>query len=106
MKNNHIQNPVSHSPKLVEMRFHKNIADHDLAIKIHKIEKFLLDNHQVRIRLQLMGREKSRPESGVEWLNNLVKHFDKIAKPNKAPSTDYLSVVLFPTKNIEKNKNT
>lgn len=95
----------SHPPKVVEIRFHLHIAEHDLETKAHKIETALQKNHPVRIRLQLMGREKSRPQSGVDWLNNLAKRFETISKLNKQPTTDNLSVVLFPTKTNKTNTN-
>lgn len=86
----------NHNPKLVVMKFHKNIAAHDLEIKSRKIEDALLKKHQVKIQLNLIGREKSRPEIGVEWLNNLVERFSEISKPNRKPTPDNLSIVLFP----------
>lgn len=84
--------------KIVEIRFHKNIAEHDLEIKSRKIEQALLKKSQVKLRLQLMGREKSHPEQGVEWLKELVEKFSEISTSNRTPTKDNLVVILFPKK--------
>jgi translation initiation factor IF-3 len=84
--------------KVVELRFHKNIAEHDLEIKARKIEQALLKKNQVKLRLQLMGRERSHPEQGVEWLTKLVERFSEISTSNRKPTYDNLVVILFPKK--------
>jgi translation initiation factor IF-3 len=87
-----------HNPKIVTMKFHKNISEHDLEIKAKKIEQSLQKKHQVKIQLNLIGREKSRPEQAVQWLNELTARFETISKPNREPTPDNLTVVLFPKK--------
>lgn len=86
------------APKITEMRFHKNIGEHDLEIKLNKIEEALKKKHQVKIRLQLIGRERSRPKEGVQWLIELTSKFTEIATLNRQPTTDNLVVILFPKK--------
>lgn len=84
--------------KIMEMRFHKNIAEHDLEIKARKIEQALQKKQQVKIRLQLIGRERAHPEQGVLWLEKLIERFSDISISNKKPTKDNLVVVLFPKK--------
>lgn len=90
------QTKQTHQPKMVEIRLHLHIAEHDLEIKAKKIEESLIKKHQVRIRITLMGREKSRPQLGVDFLNRLIERFSEVGKPNRLPTTDNLNVVLFP----------
>jgi len=92
------QNKNQTQPKMVEIRFHKNIAEHDLEVKSRKIEQALNKKHQVKLRLQLMGREKAHPEQGVEWLSSLVEKFSEISTSNRKPTKDNLVVILFPKK--------
>lgn len=86
------------APKITEIRFHKNIGENDLNVKLNKIEESLTKKHQVKLRLQLIGRERSRPQEGVEWLMRIVEKFSKISTPNRKPTPDNLVVILFPKK--------
>lgn len=85
-------------PKLVEVRYHKNIAEHDLVTKNKKVIQSLQHNHQVKIRLQLLGREKAHPKEAVAWLNNLIEAFTEYSVTNRIPTPDNLTVTLFPKK--------
>lgn len=92
-------NTKTHKPqRITELRFHKNITEHDLNIKLRKAEEALLKKHQVKIKLQLIGRERSHPEQGVSWLNEIVEKFEKISTSNRQPTPDNLVVILFPKK--------
>jgi translation initiation factor IF-3 len=75
------------------------IAEHDLARKLVQATKALDKGEQVRVQLQLKGREKSRPQSAVEWLNgHVLTPLSGISTLNKPPTPQNLNVVLFPKK--------
>lgn len=86
-------------PKTVTMRFHLNIAQHDLEIKHKKIEHELNKRNFVKVQLQLLGREKSRPAFALEWLEKFLERYEEIATINKKPTPDNLNVILQPKRN-------
>ena len=55
-----------------EIQFKVNISDHDLAVKITAIEKFLARGDSVKISVRLKGREKDSPERATELLNKVT----------------------------------
>lgn len=88
------------------MQFHLNIAEHDLNIKHKKIEQELNKRNFVKVQLQLKGREKSRPDVALQWLNSFLQKYETIATANRQPTADNLTVVLQPKRNQNtKGKN-
>ena len=85
-------------PKLHDIRLHTNIGANDLAIKVKQIEKFLSKKEQVRITVQLRGREKSRPQSAVDFLMEVVETLKEVSMPQKLPTVTNISVMLNPKK--------
>lgn len=51
------------------------ISENDLDRKMKQAQKFLQDKNQVRIILVLKGREKSRPEYAVDFLNRICSDY-------------------------------
>lgn len=46
-------------------------ANHDLEIRVKKLEEFLAEGHQVEINMRLRGREKGNKP----WAQERLKHF-------------------------------
>lgn len=46
-------------------------AEHDLQVKLKKLEEFLAEGHQVEINMRLRGREKGNKP----WAEERLKHF-------------------------------
>lgn len=62
-------------------------------------QEFLIGKEQTRVILQLKGRERSRPEKGVELLNSLIyKYFDGYGVANKPATVTNLSLTFMPKK--------
>ena len=57
------------SGELKNIRLRFNISDHDLSTRAKATEKFLNQNHKVRIEMVLRGREKSLSEFAKEKIN-------------------------------------
>jgi translation initiation factor IF-3 len=68
--------------KLHDIKFHMRIAEHDKQMKLKQAFKFLEKRDQVRITVQLMGREQSRPDSGVKFLQDLVDQLAEVGAPS------------------------
>lgn len=61
------------------MRFGLKIGQHDLAIKLGKVEKFLEAGHKVKITLFYRGREQAHRDIGFKLAEKVINDFgDKI----------------------------
>lgn len=67
------------------MRFRPNIAEHDLSTKINQIRRFLTKQLQVRIVVQMFGRENLYKDSAVNLLDRISKDTSDLGKmdPNR-----------------------
>lgn len=58
-----------------QMRFGLKIGDHDLAIKMGKVTKFLEAGHKVKITLFYRGREQAHKEIGFKIAERVIADF-------------------------------
>jgi translation initiation factor IF-3 len=66
--------------ELKQMRFGLKIGEHDLAIKLNKVAKFLDDGHKVRLTIVYRGREQAHKEIGFQLAQKVIDGFgDSIA---------------------------
>lgn len=65
--------PKKQQSKLKMVRFSIRTSEHDLATKVHKIEKFLQEGHKVQLHLFMRGREKAHRDYGQEKLAEFLK---------------------------------
>lgn len=63
--------------ELKQMRFGLKISEHDMAVKLKKVDSFLTDGDKVRLTVIFRGREMAHQELGyklidklLEWLGN------------------------------------
>jgi translation initiation factor IF-3 len=49
------------------------MAGHDLEVKLHQLEKFLEEGHQVEVYVRLRGREKYMKDWASQKLNEFLK---------------------------------
>jgi translation initiation factor IF-3 len=92
---------VQQKNKVHDIRLHLNIAEHDLGIKLNQVKKFLAKHDQVRVTVQLLGREKSRPGSGLEFLTDIITKLEDYGTPANQPNLkniSNISVTLNPKK--------
>lgn len=70
---------TSKTLEMKQMRFGLKIGQHDLAIKLSKVEKFLDAGHKVKITLFYRGREQAHREIGFNLAQKVIADFgDKI----------------------------
>ena len=66
--------------ELKQMRFGLKIGEHDLAIKMDKVSKFLDNGHKVKITIFYRGREQAHKEIGFKLADKVITDFgDTIA---------------------------
>jgi len=63
------------SLEMKQMRFGLKIGEHDLAIKMGKVSKFLEAGHKVKITLFYRGREQAHKEIGFRIAQKVIEDF-------------------------------
>jgi len=61
--------------EMKQMRFGLKIGEHDLAIKMGKVAKFLEIGHKVKITLFYRGREQAHKEIGFKLAEKVISDF-------------------------------
>ena len=60
------------APDLKEVKVRPRIGDHDLNLKIRNARKFLDHGHKVKVTMFFRGRERAKPELGMEVFKKLL----------------------------------
>lgn len=73
--------------ELKEVRLGRSIKvdPHDIAIRVERARKFLLQGHKVLLVQQFRGREMMHRRLGEEIIRNVVEQLDGLGKPDGAP---------------------
>ena len=58
--------------ELKQIRLGLKIGQHDLDIKLKKVQNFLNDGDKVRIQLMYRGRENAHQELGFELMDRII----------------------------------
>jgi translation initiation factor IF-3 len=66
--------------ELKEVRFRPKTDTHDRQIKLDRARAFLEDGHRVQFTMMFRGREMQHRELGTEFLKEVVKGFEDVAK--------------------------
>ncbi|HKW21056.1 MAG TPA: translation initiation factor IF-3, partial [Ktedonobacterales bacterium] len=65
--------------ELKEIRLSPRTDDHDLSVKVRKIEEFLGEGDKVKVGVRFRGRELAHPELGRQLLEKIVAALKSIA---------------------------
>lgn len=84
--------------KLHTLKFHLNIGEADRDRLIRKAEEFLEKRSQVKVIVQLRGREKANPMRGVEFLNRIIEELAVVGSPANPPNSASLFITFNPKK--------
>lgn len=71
--------------ELKELRFGPTIGEGDLKVRMARIREFLQEGHQIRVRVQLKGREKAYPQLGFDKIQKIVKEVENEARIEGEP---------------------
>lgn len=71
--------------ELKQMRFGLKIGEHDLAIKLGKVAKFLDDGHKVRLTIVYRGREQAHKEIGFKLAQKVIDGFADTVAVDQQP---------------------
>lgn len=73
------------SLEMKQMRLGLKIGDHDLAIKMGKVQKFLENGHKVKITLFYRGREQAHKEIGFRIAQRIIDDFGEMIVVDQQP---------------------
>ncbi|RMD62061.1 MAG: hypothetical protein D6824_07255, partial [Planctomycetota bacterium] len=73
--------------ELKEVRLGRSIKvdPHDIAIRVERAKKFLLQGHKVLLVQQFRGREMMHRRLGEEIIRSVIEQLDGLGKPEGAP---------------------
>jgi translation initiation factor IF-3 len=66
--------------QIKEIKFRPKISVHDYDFKMKHVKRFLDEGDKVKITIMLRGREKSRPEMGVQILDRVLQDVQGLGK--------------------------
>jgi len=84
--------------KLHIIKLHINVGENDLKRQLEHARMFLIGRDQVRVMVQLRGREKSRPQVAVDFLNHALEQLADVGVAQSTASAGNLAVILNPLK--------
>ena len=61
------------TPDMKEVKLRPRIGDHDLHLKIRNLRKFLDHGHKVKVSMFFRGRERARPDMGMQVYDKLLE---------------------------------
>lgn len=89
---------------LKELWFSPRIAEHDMLVRLRRIEQFLQDGNKVKLTVKFKGREMAHPENGHDVLKQVLTYLgDKVAV-ERAPKFEGRKLTLIVTKSKGGNK--
>lgn len=73
------------NPDMKQIRSGLKIGDHDLDVKLRKVEKFLEAGHKVKITLFYRGREMAHRDIGFQLADRIIEKLQEKAIVEQKP---------------------
>ena len=92
--------------ELKEIRLSPKTDDHDIAVKVRKVEEFLGEGDKVKVVVRFRGREMAHPELGRRLLEQMLADVKAIAVVERTPIMEgrMMSMILSKAPNWEPQK--
>jgi translation initiation factor IF-3 len=71
--------------ELKEIRMRPKTDDHDLAVKVRKVEEFLGEGDKVKVGVIFRGREMAHPDLGRRLLEQVIADLKNVATVERPP---------------------
>jgi translation initiation factor IF-3 len=71
--------------ELKEIRMRPKTDDHDLAVKVRKVEEFLGEGDKVKVGVVFRGREMAHPDLGRRLLDQVIVDLKNVAAVERPP---------------------
>ena len=81
-----------------EIKMRPGIDEHDYAVKMRSITRFLGDGDKVKVTLRFRGREMVHQDLGMRVLQRVRDEFDELAKVEQFPKMEgrLMTMVISP----------
>lgn len=76
------------------LRFSIDTAEFHRDIKVRTARKWLEEGKKVKIAIRFFGREVTRPEMGMEVMNQIVAQLQDVASVEQVPLMEGKSMVM------------
>lgn len=73
------------APEVKQMRFGLKIGEHDLGVKLTKVNKFLDAGHKVKITVFYRGRELAHKDLGFKLADKIIADYGDAIKVDQQP---------------------
>ena len=73
------------NPELKQMRLGMKISDHDLEVKLKKVQKFLDAGHKAKITVFYRGRENAHKDLGFQLADRVIERFGETIVVDQKP---------------------
>lgn len=92
--------------ELKEIRLSPKTDEHDIAVKVRKVEEFLGEGDKVKVVVRFRGREMAHPELGRRLLEQMMADVKAIAVVERTPIMEgrMMSMILSKAPNWEPEK--
>ncbi len=94
------------SLEVKQMRFGLKISDHDIAVKLRKIEQFLHAGHKVKIAVFYRGREMAHKDLGFHLADKIIDLLGEDTIVDQKPQLAGRQLIFVVRSNNAKAKNT
>lgn len=88
-----------------QMRFGLKIGDHDLGVKLKKVEGFLENGHKVKLVVFFRGRELTHKELGFQLAQKVIEILGEKAVVEQQPQLTGKQLIFVVRSNNAKAKN-
>ena len=89
-----------HAASLKEIKLRPRTDDHDMATKLRKVRRFLMDGDKVKVTVMYRGREMVHSQLGRRQLDRVTEMLGSVATIENPPRMEgrFLSMILVPNR--------
>ena len=89
-----------HAASLKEIKLRPRTDDHDMATKLRKVRRFLMDGDKVKVTVMYRGREMVHRQLGRRQLDRVTEMLGSVATIENPPRMEgrFLSMILVPNR--------
>ncbi|MGO8950974.1 MAG: translation initiation factor IF-3 [Ktedonobacterales bacterium] len=80
--------------ELKEIRIRPRTDEHDLGVKVRKIEEFLAEGDKVKVSVIFRGRENAHPELGRVVLDKVIAELKNVATLERPPIMEQRMITM------------
>ena len=80
--------------EIKEIKMRPGIDDHDYAVKMRAMERFLAEGDKIKVTLRFRGREMLHTDLGMKVLDRIKDDLEKSAKIEQTPKMEGRQMIM------------